>query len=187
MEHYSSYKNCEANINIVTNTVFVQVDGSFQISASTEVMLLSSAALTVTQNTDKTVAREGQYLTYHINVINNGPSNATGVVLKDILPLGADLAFVNVSTGTYSCVKNVVIWNIENLNHNNSSFADITIIPQKHGILSNYVVASENEFNPSPHYFSIINTKVESPLLLPILLILLLALIINTIVKSPPY
>lgn len=158
------YKNSEIAADVIKNTVTVQLDElSYQFSNSAEVSLLASSALIVQQNEDKPVVCKGQFLTYHIVVSNNGPSNASGILLKDTLPEESIVSSVHVDKGSYTLNENVITWNIDKLNKNDYTYAHITIIPQKQGIISNYIVASENEFNPDPRYFSSINTIVKYP------------------------
>jgi uncharacterized repeat protein (TIGR01451 family) len=67
-------------------------------SATTTVTPAADLAVTVSAPTTVTV---GQNLTYTINVTNNGPNDASGVVLTDTLPpLPADGTFVSGSAGT---------------------------------------------------------------------------------------
>jgi uncharacterized repeat protein (TIGR01451 family) len=69
-------------------------------SASVTTTVTPAADLTVTVAAPSSVT-VGQDLTYTINVTNNGPSTATGVVLTDTLPpLPADGTFVSGSAGT---------------------------------------------------------------------------------------
>ncbi len=63
--------------------------------------------LVVTKTADPPVARPGDNVTYTINVINNGPGDADGVVVTDVLPAGTH--FVDASdecteaSGTVTC------------------------------------------------------------------------------------
>jgi uncharacterized repeat protein (TIGR01451 family) len=144
---------------VETNTTFVLVNGVSIANTSCSI-LMPSIALKVIQTASKSILHRYQYLTYNIEVINNGPSDATGVILKDILPSSVNLVSTNISTGTFIHSKNTLTWNIVKLSNNTQCFAQITIIPQKPGTISNYIIATANEFNTDPNYYSTKNVIV---------------------------
>jgi len=78
----------------------------------------------VTQNVDNNTPIVGQTINYTINVTNNGPSQATGLTIKDSLPAGLTFQSANThGTGTYD--ENTGIWTIGNFN--NGQTATLTI------------------------------------------------------------
>jgi len=82
-------------------------------------------------------------LTYTIMVTNNGPANATGVVLTDVLP--AEVTFSSVDQGVCSHTEGVVTCNIGNLNWAESFIANIVVIPSKGGTITNTASVDANE------------------------------------------
>jgi uncharacterized repeat protein (TIGR01451 family) len=86
------------------------VPGNNTSSATTTTQQLD---LAVTKSVDDSTPNRNQTVTFTVNVVNNGPSNATGVVITDSLPAG--LAFVSAtpSTGTYS--NTTGLWTLGNL------------------------------------------------------------------------
>ncbi|HEX7830096.1 MAG TPA: hypothetical protein VF787_10585, partial [Thermoanaerobaculia bacterium] len=62
----------------------------------------SDADLAITKSAAASVAAGGS-LTYTINVTNNGPATATGVVIEDTLPAGVTVT--NVASGPWSCTQ----------------------------------------------------------------------------------
>jgi uncharacterized repeat protein (TIGR01451 family) len=62
--------------------------------------LAPSADLSVSQVANPSPVVEGNQLTYTITVKNNGPDNATGVTLTDMLPTGASYVSSTTSQGT---------------------------------------------------------------------------------------
>jgi uncharacterized repeat protein (TIGR01451 family) len=58
---------------------------------------------------------EGQSITFTIEVENNGPNNATGVLILDLLPSGLTVTMSTPAVGTYTPATG--IWDIGNLNN----------------------------------------------------------------------
>ncbi len=75
---------------------------------------LKSADLELTKSVTPTSAAAGQQVDFTINVVNNGPGNATGVNVQDIIPVGYTLVPGSVSNGGLYQVANASI-NWENL------------------------------------------------------------------------
>jgi uncharacterized repeat protein (TIGR01451 family) len=104
----------------------------------------------------------GTDLTYTIAVSNNGPANATGVVLTDTLP--ADVTFVSASTGC-SPSGNTITCNIGNLANGASTTITITVTPTKAGTITNRASVSGNESDPrqSNNTASVTTTITSKP------------------------
>jgi uncharacterized repeat protein (TIGR01451 family) len=60
--------------------------GDNSATASTTILAANSADLSITKNTNTTVAAPGMDIVYTIVVTNNGPDDATAVVMTDTLP-----------------------------------------------------------------------------------------------------
>ncbi|MDX1996620.1 MAG: DUF11 domain-containing protein, partial [Thermoanaerobaculia bacterium] len=107
--------------------------------------IVTSADLAITKIDDADPPPAGSNLTYTITVTNNGPSNATGVVVTDPLP-GA-VTYVSDTCGA----SNVPpwTWNIGNLNNGVTVTCDIvvSINPTPPGSISNTatVTATTND------------------------------------------
>ncbi|NYB52807.1 MAG: DUF11 domain-containing protein [Methanobacteriaceae archaeon] len=81
----------------------------------------------VTQNVDNLTPNIGQTIIYTINVVNNGPSNATGLSIKDSLPAGLTFQFADThGTGTYN--ENTGIWTIGNFKNGQTATLTITAL-----------------------------------------------------------
>ncbi|MBI9040706.1 PKD-like domain-containing protein, partial [Lutibacter sp.] len=78
--------------------------------------------LVTTKTVDRSNPNLGDMITYVITVVNNGPSNATGVSLTDILPIGINYSTHVAYGGTLNTYDAVTgIWNIGTLNNNTSA------------------------------------------------------------------
>src|SRR6185436_33695 len=67
-------------------------------TATTTVQTQADLAITKTDSPDPVVA--SQNLTYTINLVNNGPSNATTVTVSDVLPANTTFVSATVTTGS---------------------------------------------------------------------------------------
>jgi uncharacterized repeat protein (TIGR01451 family) len=110
-------------------------------------LLTPSADLAITKLGPPT-GSVGVSLTYTLNVSNNGPSNATSVVVTDVLPAGATFQSASApcaySAGTVSCPLGTVAAG--------SGFAGltITVMPTLPGTLVNGASVSRFETDPAP-------------------------------------
>lgn len=86
----------------------------------------------------------GGLLTYTIVVTNNGPDNATGVVLTDTIP--ASSTFSSVSTTKGSCSgTTTVTCTIGALTVGESATVQLRVVPNTIGTLTNTVASTRNE------------------------------------------
>jgi len=72
---------------------------------------LKAADLELTKSVSPTSAAAGEQVNFTINVVNKGPGNATGVAVKDIIPVGYVLIPGSVSSGgTYQVATATLEW-----------------------------------------------------------------------------
>jgi len=69
-------------------------------SASTVVRAANNADLSITKSDSPDPVGDGQYLTYLITVVNNGPAVATGATVTDILPANTVFQYTDPSQGS---------------------------------------------------------------------------------------
>lgn len=69
--------------------------------------------LAVTNTVNQALQKIGQPVTFTVQVTNNGPSNASGVKVTDLLPAGYMLTSQSATTGTYDPASG--LWTIGNL------------------------------------------------------------------------
>ncbi|MCE7698066.1 MAG: DUF11 domain-containing protein [Methanobacterium paludis] len=104
----------------LTNTASLEHVDQYDVNsannqANCSISSPASADIQVNQTQTTFMGTDGsQYVTYTINVTNNGPDNATGVQITDTLPTGVQWNSDN-SQGTYDPTTG--IWNIGNLNN----------------------------------------------------------------------
>jgi len=103
------------------------IDNSNDQNKTFAIISPASADIQVGQTYNTYTENNKNYVTYTITVNNNGPSNATGVKIKDLLPTG--LTYVNHSISTdggstwnyndpaYNPLNTSGIWNIGDINY----------------------------------------------------------------------
>ena len=93
---------------IITNTAWVTAsdkpdpDTNDNID-SVDIFVLGApqADLAVLKTVDDGLPNEGETITYTVTVTNNGPDDATGIVVNDALPAGLSLSVATPDQGTY--------------------------------------------------------------------------------------
>ena len=91
-------------------------------------------SITKTDNPDPVV--QGNNLAYTISVTNNGPNDATIVVVTDNLPASSDVDFVS-ATSTCQKAGNTVSCDLGTVTNGATKTATIVVKAKKHGTLSN--------------------------------------------------
>jgi uncharacterized repeat protein (TIGR01451 family) len=116
------------------------------------VFTITTTELSVVISDTPDPVQTGAQLIYNLTVTNNGPHQATGVTLADILPSNFSLISVSASQG--SCVVtatnkqiNCALGTLDN--EAQLSVSIVGVVP-KAGELSNEVTVTANEFDPSP-------------------------------------
>lgn len=112
-------------------------------------IVLPSADLSVTKTDSPDPVRMGSLLTYLIAVRNNGPSNATGVVLTDMLPSGTIFNSVAPNQGNYHGTS-TVICDLGQVNANLSAAVTIIVTPTTGGTIANTASVTAGETDPDP-------------------------------------
>ena len=91
--------------------------------------VFSPADLSLTNTDSSDPVRAGDQLTYTLNVTNNGPSDATGVVLTDTLPSGVTLQAVNFSQGACTTQPGQVRCELGSISVGSLAAVGIRLIP----------------------------------------------------------
>jgi uncharacterized repeat protein (TIGR01451 family) len=119
--------------------------GNNQASQETLVKLLTDLAISKSDAPDPVAA--WSKLTYTLTVINNGPYDATNVIVKDTLPAGATF---DSATGDYTQSGNEITWQLDNLAVGESFTATVAVTPTAAGTISNTVVVSADQDDLNP-------------------------------------
>ncbi|GAA4311068.1 hypothetical protein GCM10023183_29580 [Nibribacter koreensis] len=145
----------------IVNTAIItgdQVDERPESNTSTVITIVGGGTgnpseatdLEVVKAVDKTRANVGDALRYDVTIKNNGPSNATGVLVVDVLPLG-QLSLVGtptVSKGTYNVANGV--WTVGNLASGETATFTVNSTITTAGTIVNTATIRGNEADQVP-------------------------------------
>ncbi|MCI0746263.1 MAG: putative Ig domain-containing protein [Verrucomicrobia subdivision 3 bacterium] len=128
------------------------ISGGWRITMVTTNLICCSGGpqtdLAVTVSDSPDPALTGNNLTYNVLVINNGPENATGVVLTNILPAGANFVSATSSQGSCSRSNAIVTCSFGNLGIGASASASIIISPPVSGTITNTATVTAQQTDP---------------------------------------
>ena len=107
--------------------------------------------LSISKTSNVSTANVGDTVVYTLTLANNGPDNATGVIVTDILHAGLNFVTATPSVGSYA--TSTGIWTVGNLN--NASSATLTIFTTvKTGYqgqtIPNTATTTANQTDPTP-------------------------------------
>ncbi|MBL4745879.1 MAG: DUF11 domain-containing protein, partial [Flavobacteriaceae bacterium] len=94
----------------------------------------------------------GKIITFEIRIDNDGPNNATGVQVTDLLPSGFNFTNYSLSSGTYDPLSG--LWNIGNINVGDSKILLIDVEVLATGDFTNCAAvtqANETDIDSSPN------------------------------------
>lgn len=111
-------------INTATKTAENQTDPVSGNNAASATVTGQAADISVAKAVSNTTPNLNTNVTFTVTATNNGPSNATGVVVSDLLPSG--LTFVSAATGTGTYNSGTGVWTIGALA--NSANATLSIV-----------------------------------------------------------
>ncbi|MFN4083066.1 MAG: Ig-like domain-containing protein, partial [Bacteroidia bacterium] len=101
--------------------------------------------LAVTKSASNMTPNVGSSITFTVTASNNGPSNATGVVVADAIPAGYTVSSVTPSTGTWSAPN----WTIGNLANGGSATLTVVATVNASGPYTNTATITGNETDPN--------------------------------------
>jgi uncharacterized repeat protein (TIGR01451 family) len=121
---------------------------------------LGGADLLITKVVDEPEPLVGSNITFTLTATNNGPSNATGVVVNDLLPAGYTYVSDN-GGGAY--VPGTGVWTVGNLNSGATATLTIVATVNLTGPYANTATIAGDQTDPDPGN----NTDTETPEPLP--------------------
>ncbi|RAJ80341.1 putative repeat protein (TIGR01451 family)/gliding motility-associated-like protein [Chitinophaga dinghuensis] len=130
------------NTATITSTEKDKVPGNNSSNITPNVRPVTD--LSITKTADKSTADINSYVTFTLTATNNGPSDANGVTVTDVLPQG--LTFVSASSPAF----NAGIWNIDNMGANTTQQLTIVAQATKVGSVTNVANISGTEYDPTP-------------------------------------
>ena len=90
---------------------------------------LSAANLRLTKLATPNVSKSGDTVIYTLTLFNEGPGNATNVVVQDALPAGVTYVSHNpAADATYNATTRTIIWTVASLPANSSTPLTITVV-----------------------------------------------------------
>ncbi|MCL2115122.1 MAG: hypothetical protein FWH29_02750 [Methanobrevibacter sp.] len=148
-------------VNIANITAFAEEVNLNETNTSTvDITVPLTANVTVTKFSNITGnVTVGTTVLYTIRVTNNGPDNATGVIVTDVLD--SRLSFISASSSSYNPVTG--LWSIGNLNVGETLELNITVSVSGTGEIVNVANVSINEVNIGNNSTNGNNSTVNVP------------------------
>ena len=144
----------------ITNSAVItgEYNSNLENSASATTTVMPATALVLQVTAVPTSAQAGQDLTYTVTATNNGPSDATGVVVSDVLPadITADvIASTSVAGVNARVAGGQVTASFGDLAIGSSVILTIAVVPTLESVssspLADSATITNNEFNPNPN------------------------------------
>jgi uncharacterized repeat protein (TIGR01451 family) len=134
----------------VTNTASVSGGGQTNTSndsASDPTTIVSSSDLSVSKTVNNANPIQGQNVTFTVTLANNGPTNATNVVVTDALPAGLTFVSSTPSAGTYN--PGTGAWAVASLASGASATLQLVALVANAGTLTNTAQVTASD-QPDP-------------------------------------
>ena len=118
-------------------------------NANATICIPKAADLQISKTVNNTHPNYHNSIIWTIKAKNNGPSNATGVKVTDLLPTGLQIISFNTTQGTYNPTTG--IWTIGNLNAWCQAILNITAkVNTTNTCITNYANITGCEYDPCP-------------------------------------
>lgn len=133
--------------NSTGNVLIAPASGCFtRIVSATYTIIDPVADLSIVKTVNNATPNSGSPITFSIVVTNNGPDNATGVTVTDLLPSGYTYQSFTATTGSYATATGV--WTVGNLANGSSQTLTITALANSTGTYLNSATVSGNVSDP---------------------------------------
>ena len=134
------------NLKVGTYTVTAtHFEDNYYKAISNQTTFVVKSKIDVAVSKDSTYSEYNYHdqVVWTITVVNNGPNDATGVKVNDVLPAGLIYQSSTASVGSYSNG----VWNIGNLAKSKTATLKITTLINKTGDITNKATVSASEFD----------------------------------------
>ena len=134
------------NLKVGTYTVTAtHFEDNYYKAISNQTTFVVKSKIDVAVSKDSTYSEYNYHdqVVWTVNVVNNGPNDATGVKVNDVLPAGLIYQSSTASVGSYSNG----VWNIGNLAKSKTATLKITTLINKTGDITNKATVSASEFD----------------------------------------
>ena len=141
--NYTNTAEITVSDNLDTDSTVNNNDASEDDQDSITTNPIASSDLSLTKTVDNSTPNVGDNVIFTLTVNNNGPSDATGIEVTDLLPNGYTYVSDN-AVGAY--VSGTGIWTVGNILNGNSSVLNITATVNVSGDYNNVaeITASDN-------------------------------------------
>ena len=109
---------------------------------------LAGANVGVTTSVTPNPASLGDTVVYSLSVTNAGPDPATGLILRDFLPLDVTLLAMNTSLGSITNVGSTVVATLGNLPVGAGAIVTLTLRPNAAGYFTNLATVAADQVDP---------------------------------------
>jgi uncharacterized repeat protein (TIGR01451 family) len=135
-----------------------------QVLVLTRIHEPPTSDLEVTQTDSPDPVQQNESFTYTVVVRCNGPSGATGVIVRDRRPVGAPVQYSYATRGSITDSSGTTIWNVGSLAASDSAVFYLSVYSPVPGTFQNEVGVSSDVPDPNPaNNTSIEHTVVREP------------------------
>ncbi|MGL2963123.1 T9SS type A sorting domain-containing protein [Flavobacterium sp. RSB2_4_14] len=135
----------QVGLHIINYTYLNSSNCSITISKTIEVSSCLSD-LQIVKSINSLMPAVGSNVTFTLTATNNGPSNATGVVVTDVIPSGYTIQSATTSVGSWSAPN----WTIGNLANGATVTMTIMATVNSSGSFTNRATITGNQTDPFP-------------------------------------
>ncbi len=133
-----------------TNFMLLANDENGHMGYSGAFGVYATNDMAVTLSVSPTVPTVGTNIVYTVTVLNPGPNSSTGVLVTNVLPVGATYVSAVASQGTCAQASGVVTATFGTIPALSSATVTISVLPTVAGLpLTNSVIVTRNESDPN--------------------------------------
>ena len=140
-----------STVNTATITHADQFDPVLTNNTATTSTNPQQVALSVTKTVNDPTPNVGETIAYTVTLTNNGPSNATGLIVQDVLPAGLTFVSATPGQGTYVQAAPTSTWTVGSVANGSSAVLTIRATVVSPDPSTNTVtITHSDQFDPNP-------------------------------------